>query len=150
LYDRRANPSDAMTLVNKEHKNSVVNVVWQKGSAQELVSGSKSGEIKVWDIRTNWSKVSIPDNNLAQMAAMDVHQHTNVIARLVIRNTFLSMFCYHQDGYSKIILVQLSLFPIVPIPTRPSNCIILVDFISQRQNTTLVSLVGVLKSRVWR
>ena len=72
-----------MTLVNKEHKNSIVNVVWQKGSAQELVSGSKSGEIKVWDLRTNWSKVSIPDNNLAQMAAMDVHQHTNVIARFV-------------------------------------------------------------------
>ncbi|CAG8490380.1 572_t:CDS:2 [Paraglomus occultum] len=80
LYDRRVSPNDAMTLVNKEHKNSIVNVVWQKGSAQELVSGSKSGEIKVWDIRTNWSKVSIPDNNLAQMAAMDVHQHTNVIA----------------------------------------------------------------------
>ncbi|CAG8722357.1 1117_t:CDS:2, partial [Racocetra fulgida] len=82
IFDIRIQPIDAMILSNKEHKNSITNVVWQKGAGHELVSGSKSGEIKIWDIRHNRSKRTISNEpNSCEMNAMDVHQYADVIAR---------------------------------------------------------------------
>ncbi|CAG8664906.1 6271_t:CDS:2, partial [Racocetra persica] len=81
IFDIRIQPIDAMILSNKEHKNSITNVVWQKGAGHELVSGSKSGEIKIWDIRHNRSKRTISNEpNSCEMNAMDVHQYADVIA----------------------------------------------------------------------
>ncbi|CAG8510914.1 4130_t:CDS:2 [Acaulospora colombiana] len=78
-YDRRVQPRDAMILTSKEHKNAVVNVVWQKGAKHELVSGSKSGEIRLWDIRQSRSRLTIT-HEAAEMKAMDVHQNADVVA----------------------------------------------------------------------
>ncbi|CAG8631166.1 6799_t:CDS:2 [Cetraspora pellucida] len=81
VFDIRIQPIDAMILSNKEHKNSITNVVWQKGAGRELVSGSKSGEIKIWDIRHNRSKRTICNEpNSCEMNAMDVHQYADVVA----------------------------------------------------------------------
>jgi regulatory associated protein of mTOR len=70
-----------MILTSKEHKNTITNVVWQSGAGHELVSGSKSGEIKLWDIRVSHSKLTIVDANSSEMNALDVHHNANVIAR---------------------------------------------------------------------
>ncbi|CAG8587642.1 23373_t:CDS:2 [Gigaspora margarita] len=81
VFDVRIQPRDAMVFSNKEHKNSITNVVWQKGAGHELVSGSKSGEIKIWDIRHNRSKRTISNEpNSCEMNAMDVHQYADVVA----------------------------------------------------------------------
>jgi regulator-associated protein of mTOR len=70
-----------MILTSKEHKNTITKVVWQSGAERELVSGSKSGEIKLWDIRVSHSKLTIFDSNSSEMNALDVHHHANVVAR---------------------------------------------------------------------
>ncbi|CAB4396641.1 unnamed protein product [Rhizophagus irregularis] len=80
VYDKRIQPRDAMILTSKEHKNTITKVVWQSGAGRELVSGSKSGEIKLWDIRVSHSKLTIFDSNTSEMNALDVHHHANVVA----------------------------------------------------------------------
>lgn len=81
MYDRRIPPLDSMVATSKEHKNFVTNVVWQNGSRGELVSGSKSGEIKIWDIRQNRSKYTITNETaVAEMNAMDLHHNADVVA----------------------------------------------------------------------
>ena len=81
MYDRRIQPRDAMILISKEHKSTITNVVWQSGAERELVSGSKSGEIKLWDVRVSRSKLTMVDANTSEMNALDVHHHANVVAR---------------------------------------------------------------------
>ncbi|CAJ0651147.1 10538_t:CDS:2 [Entrophospora sp. SA101] len=81
LFDRRIQPRDALIMTSKEHKNFIINIVWQRGAGHKLVSGSKSGEIKLWDLRNNCSKVTISDDpNKSELNAMDVHHNAEVVA----------------------------------------------------------------------
>ncbi|CAG8437461.1 2822_t:CDS:2 [Diversispora eburnea] len=81
MYDRRIQPRDSMIATSKEHRNIITNVVWQKGASRELVSGSKSGEIKIWDIRQNRSKYTITNEaTVSEMNAMDLHHGADIVA----------------------------------------------------------------------
>ncbi|CAG8530543.1 8144_t:CDS:2 [Ambispora leptoticha] len=85
VYDRRIPPMDAMVMVCKEDKCTIINTVWQRGALHELVTGCKSGEIKIWDLREKKPKLIIPNgvstsNNVKEMTCMDVHHYSNVLA----------------------------------------------------------------------
>ncbi|KAF2839080.1 WD-repeat protein mip1 [Patellaria atrata CBS 101060] len=51
LYDQRLKPMQAMVRVWKEHRQWLTNIHLQRGGQRELVSGCRSGEVKLWDIR---------------------------------------------------------------------------------------------------
>lgn len=69
----------AMVKVWREHKQWITSVHMQRGGLRELVSGSRNGEIKLWDIRK--------DDPLHTMTAtkhtlrtLSVHEHAPVFA----------------------------------------------------------------------
>lgn len=79
VYDRRLVPRDSMVKVWKDHKSWIVKVHMQRGGMRELVSGSVTGEVKLWDIRMD----SPVKNFLAHtkgMRSLSVHEHAPVIA----------------------------------------------------------------------
>lgn len=51
VYDQREPPMTSKVMQWKEHSQWVVNVHMQRGGSRELVSGSRDGEVKLWDIR---------------------------------------------------------------------------------------------------
>ena len=79
VYDRRMAPRDSMIKVWKDHKAWVVKAHMQRGGLRELVSGSVSGDVMLWDIRM--------DSPLRQfiahqngMRSLSVHEHAPVMA----------------------------------------------------------------------
>ncbi|CCJ28421.1 unnamed protein product [Pneumocystis jirovecii] len=79
IYDQRNPPRDAMVKVWKEHKTWIPKVTMQKGGNRELVSGSISGDIKLWDIRLNNSIRTI-NAHLDGLLSLSVHEHIPCIA----------------------------------------------------------------------
>ncbi|MBE7180549.1 MAG: hypothetical protein INR71_04930, partial [Terriglobus roseus] len=59
VYDVREKPQTAMVRVWKEHRQWITNVHLQRGGTRELVSGCRSGEVKLWDIRSDKSLKTI-------------------------------------------------------------------------------------------
>lgn len=79
VFDQRLKPSVAMVRVWKDHKQWITNVHMQRGGVRELISGSRNGEIRLWDIRM--------DNPVGAIRAMketlrtlSVHEHAPVFA----------------------------------------------------------------------
>jgi len=83
VYDRRLNPRDAMTIQYREHKTWIVNIHMQRGGLRELVSGSSSGDIKLWDIRmpNPLLEIQAHKNGLKGLA---VHEHAPIFATYVL------------------------------------------------------------------
>jgi regulator-associated protein of mTOR len=79
VYDQREKPATAMVKVWKEHRHWITNVHLQRGGQRELVSGCRSGEVKLWDIRMDKSVKTI---NATQdtLRTLSVHEHAPVIA----------------------------------------------------------------------
>lgn len=51
VFDRRLNSRSACVRVWREHRQWVVGVHLQRGGVRELVSGSRNGEVRLWDLR---------------------------------------------------------------------------------------------------
>ncbi|THC95775.1 hypothetical protein EYZ11_004728 [Aspergillus tanneri] len=51
VFDQRLKPTNSMVKVWREHKQWITNVHMQRGGLRELVSGSRNGEIRLWDLR---------------------------------------------------------------------------------------------------
>lgn len=51
VFDQRLNPRTSMVKAWREHRQWVTNVHMQRGGVRELISGSRNGEVKLWDIR---------------------------------------------------------------------------------------------------
>ncbi|OGM43149.1 WD repeat-containing protein mip1 [Aspergillus bombycis] len=51
VFDQRIKPTTSMVKVWREHKQWITNVHMQRGGLRELVSGSRNGEIRLWDLR---------------------------------------------------------------------------------------------------
>jgi hypothetical protein len=79
VYDRRLPPRESMVKVWKDHKAWIVKVHMQRGGMRELVSGSATGEVKLWDIRMD-SPVRKFLAHTKGMRNMSVHEHAPVIA----------------------------------------------------------------------
>ncbi|KAH7078588.1 WD repeat-containing protein-like protein mip1 [Paraphoma chrysanthemicola] len=79
VYDQRQKPATAMVKVWKEHKQWITNVHLQRGGQRELVSGCRSGEVKLWDIRMDKSVKTIVATT-DHLRTLSVHEHAPVFA----------------------------------------------------------------------
>ncbi|KAF1913549.1 raptor N-terminal caspase like domain-containing protein [Ampelomyces quisqualis] len=79
VYDQRQKPATAMVKVWKEHKQWITNVHLQRGGQRELVSGCRSGEVKLWDIRMDKSVKTIMATT-DHLRTLSVHEHAPVFA----------------------------------------------------------------------
>lgn len=79
VYDRRLPPRESMVKVWKDHKSWIVKVHMQRGGMRELVSGTVTGEVKLWDIRMD-SPVRSLSAHTKGMRSLSVHEHAPVIA----------------------------------------------------------------------
>ena len=73
MYDQRLKPATAMVKVWKEHKQWITNVHLQRGGQRELISGCRSGEVKLWDVRMDRSVQTVmatPPTNTSTTSAM--------------------------------------------------------------------------------
>ncbi|KAA8914605.1 raptor N-terminal caspase like domain-containing protein [Sphaerosporella brunnea] len=79
VYDRRLPSRESMVKVWKDHKSWIVKVHMQRGGMRELVSGSATGEVKLWDIRMDQPVRKFLAHTKG-MRNMSVHEHAPVIA----------------------------------------------------------------------
>ncbi|OCK92917.1 uncharacterized protein K441DRAFT_662591 [Cenococcum geophilum 1.58] len=86
VYDQREKPATAMVKVWKEHKQWITNVHLQRGGQRELVSGCRSGEVKLWDIRLDRSVKTIRATK-DTLRSLSVHEHAPVFATGSERHT---------------------------------------------------------------
>ncbi|RAL10379.1 ubiquitin-binding TORC1 subunit KOG1 [Aspergillus homomorphus CBS 101889] len=77
VFDQRLKPTTSMVKVWREHKQWITNVHMQRGGLRELVSGSRNGEIKLWDLRMDlpFSTFSATNDTLRTLS---VHEHAPV------------------------------------------------------------------------
>lgn len=70
----------------RKHKQWITNVHMQRGGFRELISGSRNGEVKLWDIRKDdpiREITAISDT----MRTLSVHEHAPVFATYVSLHT---------------------------------------------------------------
>jgi regulatory associated protein of mTOR len=79
VYDQRLKPATAMVRVWREHKQWITNVHLQRGGQRELVSGCRSGEVKLWDMRMDKSLATIQATK-ETLRSLSVHEHAPVFA----------------------------------------------------------------------
>ena len=72
----------AMVKCWRKHKQWITNVHMQRGGFRELVSGSRNGEVKLWDIRKDDPVREIPAMD-GTMRTLSVHEHAPVFATYV-------------------------------------------------------------------
>ncbi|KAL2014174.1 hypothetical protein VTN00DRAFT_1699 [Thermoascus crustaceus] len=77
VFDQRLKPTTAMVKVWREHKQWITNVHMQRGGVRELISGSRNGEIKLWDLRMNDS-ISTIYATRDTLRTLSVHEHAPV------------------------------------------------------------------------
>ena len=71
-----------MVKVWREHRQWVTNVHIQRGGLRELVSGSRNGEIKLWDLRMD-NAISSTYATRDTLRTLSVHEHAPVFALYV-------------------------------------------------------------------
>lgn len=59
VFDQRLNPRTAMVKVWREHRQWITNVHMQRGGVRELISGSRNGEVKLWDLRNDSAVITV-------------------------------------------------------------------------------------------
>ncbi|KAL1959846.1 hypothetical protein VTO42DRAFT_991 [Malbranchea cinnamomea] len=77
VFDQRLKPTTAMVKVWREHKQWITNVHMQRGGVRELVSGSRNGEVRLWDLRMEKS-ISAIQATKDTMRTLSVHEHAPV------------------------------------------------------------------------
>ena len=87
VYDQRSSSKAAMQMMWREHRQWITNVKMQRGGVRELVSASRNGEVKLWDLRMQKSVFSMNatrPTHVGEQAAvcrtMSVHEHAPVFA----------------------------------------------------------------------
>ena len=79
VFDQRNRPMTAMLKSWRQHKQWIVNVHMQRGGMRELVSGSRSGEVKLWDLRMDAPLRTILATK-DTLRKLSVHEHAPVFA----------------------------------------------------------------------
>lgn len=79
VFDQRIRPAMAMVKCWRDHKQWITNVHLQRGGLRELVSGSRNGEIKLWDIRKDEPLHTIRATK-DTLRTVSVHEHAPVLA----------------------------------------------------------------------
>jgi regulatory associated protein of mTOR len=79
VFDQREKPSMSMVQRYSSHKQWITNVHMQRGGMRELISGSRNGEIKLWDIRMKDELRTIQATK-STLRSLSVHEHAPVFA----------------------------------------------------------------------
>ncbi|KAI9817705.1 MAG: hypothetical protein M1832_004599 [Thelocarpon impressellum] len=79
VYDQRNRPREAMVRVWREHRQWITNVHLQRGGPRELVSGSRNGEVKLWDLRHD-KALHTTKATSDTLRSLSVHEHAPVFA----------------------------------------------------------------------
>lgn len=82
VYDQREKNQTSLVQQWKEHTQWVTNVQMQRGGQRELVSGSRNGEVKLWDIRMGRSIRTVRASR-DSLRSLAVHEHAPVFVTLV-------------------------------------------------------------------
>uniref|UniRef100_A0A093V0F4 WD repeat-containing protein mip1 n=1 Tax=Talaromyces marneffei PM1 TaxID=1077442 RepID=A0A093V0F4_TALMA len=77
VFDQRLKSTAAMVKVWREHKQWITNVHMQRGGVRELVSGSRNGEIRLWDLRMN-NPINMIQSTKDTLRTLSVHEHAPV------------------------------------------------------------------------
>ncbi|KAI9884030.1 MAG: Negative regulator of mitotic exit [Watsoniomyces obsoletus] len=78
-YDQRIPPREAMVRAWKDHRQWITGVHLQRGGLRELTTGSRNGEVKLFDIRMEQAirTIRTTENTLRTLS---VHEHAPVFA----------------------------------------------------------------------
>ncbi|OJJ51360.1 hypothetical protein ASPZODRAFT_87629 [Penicilliopsis zonata CBS 506.65] len=79
VFDQRLKPTTAMVKVWREHKQWITNVHMQRGGLRELISGSRNGEVRLWDLRMN-DPISTINATKDTLRTLSVHEHAPVFS----------------------------------------------------------------------
>lgn len=79
VFDQRLKPTTSMVKVWREHKQWITNVHMQRGGLRELVSGSRNGEIRLWDLRLDFP-ISTTYATQDTLRTLSVHEHAPVFS----------------------------------------------------------------------
>jgi regulator-associated protein of mTOR len=66
VFDQRLNPRTAMVKIWREHRQWITNIHMQRGGVRELISGSRNGEVKLWDLRNDKAVLTLNATSSAQ------------------------------------------------------------------------------------
>ncbi|KAL4808806.1 raptor N-terminal caspase like domain-containing protein [Aspergillus unguis] len=77
VFDQRLKPTASMVKVWREHKQWITNVHMQRGGLRELISGSRNGEIRLWDLRMD-NPISTIFGTRDTLRTLAVHEHAPV------------------------------------------------------------------------
>lgn len=84
VFDQRLKPTTSMVKVWREHKQWITNVHMQRGGLRELISGSRNGEIRLWDLRMD-NALSTIYATKDTLRTLSVHEHAPVFSMYVFR-----------------------------------------------------------------
>ena len=90
VFDQRLKPTTSMVKVWREHKQWITNVHMQRGGLRELISGSRNGEIRLWDLRMD-NPLSTIYATKDTLRTLSVHEHAPVFSMYVF---FRSLSCH--------------------------------------------------------
>ncbi|KAJ5888440.1 hypothetical protein N7495_008481 [Penicillium taxi] len=79
VFDQRLKPTTSMVKVWREHNQWITNVHMQRGGLRELVSGSRNGEIRLWDLRMD-DPLSTIHATKDTLRTLSVHEHAPVFS----------------------------------------------------------------------
>ena len=81
-----------MVKVWREHKQWITNIHMQRGGVRELISGSRNGEVRLWDLRMD---VPIDKINATKdtLRTLSVHEHAPIFTMYVPVLLCTTMLC---------------------------------------------------------
>ena len=82
VFDQREKPATAMVQRYSSHKQWITNVHVQRGGMREIVSASRNGEVKLWDIR-KVDAIRTIHATRSTLRSLSVHEHAPVFATYV-------------------------------------------------------------------
>ena len=82
VFDQRLPQRQAMVKTWRDHRQWITKVHMQRGGVRELVSGSRNGEVKLWDLRNDKPVMTIQATGQGggTMRSLSVHEHAPVFA----------------------------------------------------------------------
>ena len=81
VFDQRLHPRTAMVKIWRDHKQWITNIHMQRGGVRELVSASRNGEVKLWDLRNDQPIADIQATTGGMtLRSLSVHEHAPVLA----------------------------------------------------------------------
>ncbi|KAI9738013.1 MAG: hypothetical protein M1834_009383 [Cirrosporium novae-zelandiae] len=95
VFDQRMRPHQCMIRAWREHKQWITNVHMQRGGVRELVSGSRNGEVRLWDLRLAQPVRTFDvlkgrdgtDSQHTTLRTLSLHEHAPVFSAGLSTNT---------------------------------------------------------------